>query len=112
MSPALWCLTTIAGSGVTTIVGALAVEHATWRRRERQRTAAALAAQTVDPVDAAYDTLPAGRPDQITAAEMAAALLDSDSLPDQPRAGRERAAMAAEMLAWLATLPTTEERRA
>src|SRR5690606_18911216 len=57
VSPATWALVAIVGSGVMTVVTALAVESLTWRRRQRRETAAKLAAQQhpatpeLDPID-------------------------------------------------------------
>lgn len=82
MSPITWYLVTIAGVGATA-VGATAAAEAVIRWREHRR-AARLAA---DPVDEAYDTLPAGRPDQITDTErrrLAPNWADRIRMPDVP----------------------------
>ena len=82
MNPITWYLVTITGVGATA-VGATAAAEAVIRWREHRR-AARLAA---DPVDEAYDTLPAGRPDQITDTELrrlAPDWSDRIRMPDVP----------------------------
>lgn len=71
------------------VIGVALADEAVSRRRR---------GPAVDPVDAAYDTLPAGRPDQITPAELAtAALSDADVTPMWAR----------RCLAQIRSIPTT-----